>query len=237
MGYPRDQSVWRHLFYELAGADEDAFEHDGVETAGVGVAQRGVIAAEQGKTVGQVVLGGMAEGVERAAADDGGRDQVGEIAVPGNLTEADDDLDARQVDDLVGQMNGAVANLLRCGFVAGWGATDDGGDPGVAQPEAIVARGGLGVGGEAERMQDGVQEVARAVAGERTAGAVGAVGAGGESKDEDAGARVAEAGDGTRPVGLVEVGAAAGLANGGAIGAQAGAKLAADDAVTHLLEG
>lgn len=82
---------------------------------------------------------------------------------------------------------------------------------------------------EAGVVEDGVHEVACAVAGEGAAGAVGAVGTGGEADDEDTGGGVAEAGDGPGPVGPIEIGAAFGLAQGGAIVAEPGAELAGDD--------
>jgi hypothetical protein len=138
--------------------------------------------------------------------------QVREVAVPGDLAEADDDADLGQRGDLGGQMRRAVADLLGGGLVAGRGAADDGADPGLAQLEAVVAGDGAGFAGEAELVQDGIHEVAGAVAGEGAAGAVGSVGSGGEAEDEDAGARVAEAGHRFGPVFLVAVGFAAGLA-------------------------
>jgi hypothetical protein len=52
----------------------------------------------------------------------------------------------------------------------------------------------------------GEEEVARAVAGEVAARPVRAVGGGGEAQDHHLGVRVAEAGDGTTPVGLARVG-------------------------------
>ena len=80
--------------------------------------------------------------------------------------------------------------------------------------QTVVGGDGAGFGGESEVVEDRVHEVAGAVAGEGTAGAVGAVRSGGEAEDQDAGARIAEAGDGSSPVGLVDKGAAAGLAYG-----------------------
>ena len=75
-----------------------------------------------------------------------------------------------------------------------------------------------------------------ALAGEGTAGTVGPVGAGSESKDQDAGARISEAGDGTRPVGLVLVGAAAGFSDSAAIVPESRAAFAGDDGLVNLLE-
>jgi hypothetical protein len=86
-------------------------------------------------------------------------------------------------------------------------------------------------------MEDWGHEVARAVAGEGTASAIGSVGAGGETQDEDAGAWIAEAGNGTAPVGLVLVGATFGLGDAAAVGSEPGATFAGDDGLVNLLEG
>ncbi len=85
-------------------------------------------------------------------------------------------------------------------------------------------------------MEDGIHEVAGAVAGEGAAGAVGSVSAGSEAEDEDASLRVAKAGDGAGPVGLVEVGPAPGFADVSAVVAKAWAALARNDGVMNLLE-
>jgi hypothetical protein len=85
-------------------------------------------------------------------------------------------------------------------------------------------------------MQYRVHEVAGAVAGEGAARAIGAVGAGRETEDEDARARIAEAGHRARPVFVIDIGAAAGLADAGAIDAQAGTQLALDDRVARAVK-
>ena len=221
---------------EFAGAYEDSEEHGAGEAAGVGVTQRGMVAGEEAQAVGQGVFGSVGEGVVGFFLDDAGVEEVGEVAVEGDLAEADDDSDAGEGLDFSGEMLGAVADLLGEGLVAGRGAADDGGDPGVAETEAVVAGDGAGFGGEAEVVEDGVHEVAGAVSGEGAAGAVGTVGAGGESKDEDAGFGIAEAGDGAGPVGLVLVGAAAGFADAAAVVAQTGAAFAGGDGVVNLLK-
>jgi hypothetical protein len=59
---------------------------------------------------------------------------------------------------------------------------------------------------------------------------------GSESKYQDAGSWVAEAGDWFRPIGLVAVGAAAGLSDAAAVVAEAGATVAGGDGLTDLLE-
>ncbi len=117
---------------ELTGANEDAREHGGVKSSSVGVAQRRVIAAKQVKAVGQDVFGFVAEAVGRTASDDTGGDQMSQVAIPGDLSETDDNADAWQRGDLGRQMRGTGADLGRRGFVARRSAADDGGDPGVA---------------------------------------------------------------------------------------------------------
>jgi hypothetical protein len=221
---------------EFSGADEDAREHRAVQAAGIGIAQRGMIAAEQVEAVGQRVFGGVGKGVVGAAGDDAGEQQVGEEAVPGDLAEADDDADAGESADLGGEVDGTVANLLGCGLVAGRGAADDGGDPGMAQAESIVAGDGPGFAGEAELVEHGIHEIAGAVAGEGATGAVCAVGSGGEAEDEHAGARITETGHRARPVDVILVGSAAGFSDASAIVAQAGTEFAADDRVANAVQ-
>ncbi len=138
--------------------------------------------------------------------------------------------------DLCGEMNRAVADLLGSGLVARRSAADYGGDPCVAQAEAVVAGDSAGFAGEAELVEDRIHEVAGAVAGERATGAVCAVGSGGEAADEDAGARIAEAGNGAGPVLVVLVGAAAGLADAGTVLAQTRAQFAGDDRFANAVQ-
>lgn len=221
---------------ELHGTEKDVREHRTIETAGVGVAEGGVVTAEEGEAVGEEVLGAVGEGVGGAAFDDSLPEEMGEVAVPGDLAEADDDANFGERGDLCGEMGGAVANLLWSGLVAGRGAADDGTDPELAELEAVVAADGHGFGGEAELVEDGVHEVSGAVAGEGATGAIGSVGSGGEAEDEDAGVAVAEAGDGLSPVFLVAVGFAAVLADAAAVVAQSGTASAGGNAVLQQLE-
>src|SRR6185312_814217 len=131
--------------------------------------------------------------------DDASADKVRKVAVPGDLAEADDDLDPGQERDFVGEMRCAGADLFWCGLVARRSAANDGADPHAAQAEAVVDVVGLGLVGEAGVMQDGIKEVARAVAREDPAGAIATVGTGGEAQGQNAGSWVAEAGHGARP--------------------------------------
>ena len=83
-----------------------------------------------------------------------------------------------------------------------------GGDGGIDQLEAVIAVGGGGLGGKSGFMHGVEEEVAGAVAGEHAAGAVGAVGRGGEADQEQAGGGRPEVGDRLGPVGPVGKGAA-----------------------------
>jgi hypothetical protein len=214
---------------EFAGADEDAGEHDPIEAAGVGVAEGRVVAAKKLEPVGQGVLGAVGEGVVGAAHDLATKQEVSEEAVPRDFSEAHDDSDLRQSLDLGGEMSCAVANLLRGGLVSGGCAADDRGDPRVAEAEAVVAGDGVWLGGEAEFVEDRIHEISGAIAGEGAPGAVGSVSSGGKPEDEDASFRIAESGDRARPVGVVDIGAAAGFSDASAVLTQTGAELAAGD--------
>jgi len=195
------------------GTEEDACEHRPIEPAGVGIAQGGVVAAEEGDLVGQKVLCSVAEGEGGASFDNAFVEQMREVAVPGNLAKADDDADFWKGGDFGGEMGRAVANLLRGGLVAGRGAADDRTDPDLTQLEAVVTAGGGWFAGKAEFVEHRVHEVAGAVAGKWPPRPVGAVGAGREAKDEDACVGIAESWNGFRPVFLVAIEFATSLAD------------------------
>jgi len=106
----------------------------------------------------------------------------------------------------------------------------------MAQLEAIFAGGRPGLTGEAQFMEHWVHEIAGAVPSEGTPGAVGSMGAGSKAEDEQAGAGIAKAGNGTRPVDLVLIGAATGFADAAAVVAQARAAFAIDNGFADLLQ-
>ena len=191
---------------------------------------------EEMQTVGEKIVGAVGEAIVGFACDDAGFKQEGEVAVKGYLSEADYDADSGESLNLASQVGCAVANLLGERLVSGRGAANDGGDPGVAELEAVVAGDGTGFGGEAKLVEDRVHEVAGAVTGEGAAGAVGSVSSGSEADDEDSSAGVAETGDRARPVGLVLVGTAFGFADTLAVSAKAGAAFAGNDGLMNLLE-
>ena len=133
----------------------------------------------------------------------------------------------RQIVDQVRQARVALGGRR---LVVGRRAADGERDVAVVEDEAVVAGGRGGLVGEAGAMECAVKPFAGAIAGEGAAGAVGAVGAGRETADEQPGGGIAEARDGTRPVGLVGVGGALVAGDRGAPVDQARAATAGDDA-------
>jgi hypothetical protein len=118
---------------------------------------------------------------------------------------------------------------LRERLVIRRGAAGGCGDVHVFELEAIVAVGGGRLIGESGFVEDGVHEFSGGVAGERAAGAVGAVGSGCEAEDDDPGLRVSEAGDGLAPVVVVFVSAPFIASDGFTVDDQSGAAGAGDD--------
>ena len=188
------------------------------------------------QTVWKKVICSVAEAIGRFACDDTGEQKMREIPVEGDLSKTDDDANTRQGLDLSGEMGGTVAYLLRLRFIVGRRTADNGGDPGVAQLEAVVAVDGAGLAGQTELVQYRIHEVAGAVAGERASGAVRSVRARSEAKNEDAGARITETGNGARPVSLVDVSTAFSLSNALAVLAQPRTEIAGDDRFADLLQ-
>jgi hypothetical protein len=78
-------------------------------------------------------------------------------------------------------------------------------------------------------VEDAVEDIAGAISGEHAAGAIGTVGSGGETENEDARPGVAERGNGAAPIGLVAVGAALEFRDFRSMGAEPGTAAASDD--------
>ena len=96
-----------------------------------------------------------------------------------------------------------------------------GSDVGAVELHAVVAGVADGLRGESGAVEYAIKDVARAVAGEHAAGAVGTVRAWREAQDQDAGAWVAERRHGLSPIFPGEVGAPLGAGDAGGVVAQA----------------
>src|SRR5437868_7617953 len=131
-----------------------------------------------------------------------------EVAVEGNFAQHEHDLQLLQSFHLAIKKRRAVSELLSGRLVVRRSATSNGGDVDIAQLQAIAAVSGRGLRGKAHFVQDGIHEVAGAIPGEWTAGAVGAVGAGSKSEDQHSRFRITEAGHWLSPVLPVHIGAA-----------------------------
>ena len=168
------------------------------------------------------------------ATDNACVQKVREISIEGDLTQADDNADLSKGLNLLGEVLCAVANLLRQWLVAGRGAANDGGDPGMAKFESVVTRDGLGFVGKTEIMENRIHEVPRAVTGKGASGAVGPMGTGSESKDQDAGTGISKARNRTGPIRLVLIGAATGFSQTATVVAQPGTAFTRNNGVSDL---
>jgi hypothetical protein len=119
-----------------------------------------MICGKKMETVGKEILGAMGKTIVGFACDDASVQQIGQVAVEGDLSQTDDNADTRESLNFIGQMDSTVTNLLRLGFVAGWSTADYGGDPGVAKFEAIVTGDSTGFAGESEFVENWIHEVA-----------------------------------------------------------------------------
>ena len=114
---------------------------------------------------------------------------------------------------------------------------DDGADPNAAEAQAILDMSSVRLVGEAGVVKDGIEEIARPVAGEDPTGAIAAVGSRREAQGQNASFRVAEAGHGTGPVGLVDVGAALAFADADAVFAKSRAAFTSGDSFMERCQG
>ena len=162
-------------FCELARAKEDRTKHGASEPPRVGVLQRRMEAGKDMQAAGQGIFRAVGKGEAGARRDFAGAMQVGQQTVKSDAAEADDDTQMLEEGNLLVDPWSAIAQLLRCGLVRGWRATPNRGDPKIGELHAVIARYGVGLRGKACFMQNGIQEVSRAVASEWAARAVGAV--------------------------------------------------------------
>ena len=130
----------------------------------------------------------------------------------------------------------AARELGGRGLVGGRRAAERRRDVGAAQAEAVVTVPRRRPGGEAGGVQRAVEPFAAPVAREHPPGAVTTVRGGGQPHHEDARARIAEAGQRARPVGLATVPARGRGGGRLAVPDEAGTAAACDDACGELGE-
>lgn len=127
------------------------------------------------------------------------------------------------------QPGAAGVEFVEGRFVVGRGTMGGAGDIRAVKFESVVPPHAFGAVGEAGFVEDAVKQVARFVAGEDAAGAIGSVGSGGEADDEQAGVGIAEGRDWSSPVFVGKVGAAPDTGDFGAMLDQARATAAGGD--------
>lgn len=195
-----------------------------------------MVSGKEMDSVGKSILCAMSKTVGRLALNNAGMQKMSEVTVKGNLSKANNNTDAGQSMNFIGQMSGTVANLLGQRFVAGRSTADDGGYPGMTESETVFARDAHRLAGESQIVQDGIHKSPRAISGKGSAGSVGAMGSGCQAKDKNTGTSVSKAGNGTRPVGLILIGTTLGFADSAAIIAKSGTAAALDDRIVDLLQ-
>jgi len=164
--------------------------------------------AEQGAAIWQRIRRAVRKGVGGFGGEQALVLQEVEIRIEGDLAQDHHDLHPRQGGEFPVQVARAVGDLLRRRLVGRRSAMHGGSDIGVVQTQAVIFVERCGLGGEAGVVQHAIQEVAGAVAGERASSAIGAMRAGSEAENQDAGPRVAPAGNGPCPVVPFAIGAA-----------------------------
>ena len=102
----------------------------------------------------------------------------------------------------------AIADLIRRGLVLRRSAAHYGGDVCIAQGEPVFFVRGRGLRGEAGAVQHAIEKMTGAIAGERAAGAVGAMRARRQAEDQHPRVHIAEARHRLGPIVAVAVGAA-----------------------------
>src|ERR1700675_88152 len=141
----------------------------------------------------------MAEFVLPLARDQLSSLQVVEIGLESDSSQSNDDAQIFQPFEFALQIRSAVSQFLGQRLVVRRRATGGGGYIETSQHLSIVTSGRSGQRGESRLVQHRVHEVAGRVSGERAAGAIRAVGAGSESKLEDAGMGIPETRNGLAP--------------------------------------
>ena len=208
---------------------EDLSVHGGSEAASLGVLLAGVIDAEEASGGGgDLGFGAMGEWESGARGNLAALLLDFEVGVPGDFSEGQDG--ARLEDfQFAEEIGAAIREFGGKRLVGGRGAADGGGDVGVFQLEAVVAADGRGLIGEAGFVEGGEEKISGAIASEDAAGAIAAVGGGGEPENQESRVRIAETGDGFAPVGPIAKGATFFLRNFFAVDDEARALAAGHD--------
>lgn len=180
-----------------------------------------MIARQQPAVAWNAIFHAMAEEPLAAAVDLTCAQQVSDDAIETDFSQTNDHAHMRQRGDFFVEPGRAGSNFVRQGLVAGRGAANDGSDPCTDEAHAVAPVTGGGLRGKARAIEQRVEEVSRAVAGEGPASTVRSVRSGSEADEEHARVRVAERRDRFAPVFKITISAALLLGDGGAVLAKA----------------
>ncbi len=125
-----------------------------------------------------------------------------QISVESETSQRDDHAYVVQQSQLVQKIGLAVRDFLTIRSVAGRNAVDHLRDEAIAEGETILTMGRPRLVCEAVAVQGFVQPITTAVAGEGAPRTVGAMRCRGQPDDQESSKRVAEAGNGSAPIGF-----------------------------------
>src|SRR5206468_3042022 len=166
--------------------------------------QRGVIAS---RTPCNFRFRPVSEPVGRPRSDDAALLQDFEIGVPGDFAKRENRLGFQDFE-FAFEITPAIRDFPGERLVVRRGAAAGGGDVGPIEFEAVVAVAGDRLIRETGLVQRGVQEVARAVAGEHASGTIGSMRGRRQAEDQQLCLPVAESGHGLAPVFAIAISAA-----------------------------
>jgi len=144
--------------------------------------------------------GAVAE--DRSRANDRTAVASGECkgSIPRDLAQRENNALPFEQTPFIVEERAAVGDLLWKRLVRRRRAPRGGADVAVGKGEPIAAALAGGLIRQAAAMQGGEEEIARAISGEHSSGAIGAMGGGGEADDPDPRIWIAKAGNGFAPV-------------------------------------
>jgi hypothetical protein len=216
---------------------EDGEKHGAGKLTGIGVLQGWMIAGDDIETAGQHVFGSVGEDETDARRDLAGPLRPAQQAIERDAAQADGDPQVASSLSLHPATERSCAAPQSVGLLAG----------GAQRTTALIQRSlsfmpssrltALGCEAKPASYGDGVEKVARSIAGEDAPGAVRTVRAGRQPQGQNPCLRVAKRGYGPAPVFPLRIGAAAHTSHLSAMRSQTGATVARDDAGIQGVKG
>ena len=185
---------------------------------------------------GDGVFRAVAEDESFAAGDFCGTQQMRNVSIERDLSQANHDTQVRQQRDFFLHKRGAVADFRRQRFISRRGAAHHGADAKTVQTHAIQSRLRRRLRRKPGQKQHRIEEISRSIAGKRTSGSVGAMRAGRKTQRQYACVGIAERGNWFPPIDLVGIRATSHTRDFRAIGSQPRTKLTSSNASGELFK-